>query len=76
MNSPVTWYTWTGLMQNFDQKFADVQNVNTLQRTQMTAVLNTNPVLLSVCYLDHFGGKCKGLTDFYFCLEHSLMSTL
>lgn len=53
-------------MQNFDQTCADVQTVSTLQRTQMTAILNTNPVLLSVCYLDHFGGKCKGLTIFIF----------
>lgn len=55
-----------GLMQNFDQKFADIQTVSTLQGTQMTAVLNTNPVFLYFCYLDRFGGKCKGLTTFIF----------
>lgn len=38
-NSLVTWFTWTGLMQNFAQKFADVQPVITFQGTQLTAVL-------------------------------------
>lgn len=79
MNSLETWFTWTGQMQNSDQIFADVQTVSTLQGTQMTAVLNRKQVLLYLCSLDHFGGKCKRaeyIFFFRFCLEHSLMSTL
>lgn len=52
-------------MQTFDQKSAEVQTVSTLQGTQMTAVLNTNPVFLYFCYPDHFGGQCKR-ADYFF----------
>lgn len=60
---------------------AEVQTVDTLHRTQKTAVLNTNPVFFSTATYMTLEENAKGLTAFYFIiiflvLEDSLIRKL
>lgn len=77
-NSPISWFIFffpshmyilyvDGTDANFHQNLltsdAEVQALDTLHRTQKTAVLSTNPVFFD------FGGKCERADIFFFFLS-------